>query len=175
MSLCFKTWCFSFGHVVALRKLTWDFLVIPTVPVSSQMKPRFTAKRHVCGFYSFFMHHVKVSVHKIQSCFTIVTHSCLVRIWMRMQKFYSISCDDANTAICCVSRTKEFLRDVSNLVPIYSTFSSSRDFYVVFYCLEWQQVLETFLRACKVFFSLEEAYQENVLLIYDPPCRNGGY
>ena len=139
------------------------------------MKPNFTAKRHVCGFYSFFMHHVKVSVHKIQSCFTIVRHSCLVPIWMRMRKFYSISCDDANKPICCVSRTKEFLRDVSNLAPIYSTFSLARALHAISYCLEWQQVLETFLRTCKMFFSLQDAYQKKFLLIGDPSCRNGVY
>jgi len=112
------------------------FSVTLAVHLSSQTNPRFTAKRHVCGFYSFFKHHMEVSVRKIQSCFTTVTHTCLVRIWMRMHKFYPISCDDANTPICRVSRTKEFLRDVSNIAPIYSTFSSARAFHVIFYCLE---------------------------------------
>jgi hypothetical protein len=144
------------------------------VRLPTEIKPSFIGKRNVFEFSLFTMHIMKVPVHKIQSCFTIVIHTCLTYVvanaavlfhWVLMMQtrffFFFFA-----------SRTNEFLGDVSNLASFYSHFFSTLSFCFLLNSLEWQQVLETCLCTCKLLLSLEVANQENFLWIYGFSCRN---
>jgi hypothetical protein len=76
------------------------------------------SERNVYGFYLFVMHHVKEAVHKIPSCFAIVTHSWFTYMDANAADV-SVSCWWCRTSVCCASQTNDFLGNVSNPNTIF--------------------------------------------------------
>lgn len=67
-----------------------------------------------------------------------------------MLSFVAVDAHDADALTDRTSGSNNLRRDVSNPAPISSSISSARVSCVLSYCLEWNLLLETFIRDVKI-------------------------
>jgi len=92
------------------------------VRISTEKKPSSVINQIDCGVF-FIMHCMKVLVHRIQSCFYDLCHRVCELQMSYMDKNAAVFCCNYCWWCSCENWTGNCVADVSNLVPVVSSFS----------------------------------------------------